>query len=99
MIAVPTAPQPLHALFDGAHVGIWGFRAEGAAALRFLHHVAPAAITIVDDAERGPQWAEADQHPDLPIVARCAGQGATAELASCDVVIRSSGVNRYSAAA
>ena len=99
MIAVPTALQPLHAVFDGAHVGIWGFRAEGAAALRFLRHVAPAAITIVDDAERGPQWAQADQHPDLPIVGRFAGEGATAELARCDVVIRSSGVNRYSAAA
>ena len=41
MIAVPTALQPLHALFDGAHVGIWGFRAEGVAALRFLRHFAP----------------------------------------------------------
>ena len=54
MTAVPTALQPLHALFDGAHVGIWGFRAEGAAALRFLHHVTPAAITIVDDGALAP---------------------------------------------
>ena len=99
MTAVPTALQPLHALFDGAHVGIWGFRAEGVAALRFLRHVSPAAITIVDDADRAPRWAEADEHVDLPIVGRFAGEGATAELASCDIVIRSSGVNRYSEAA
>jgi UDP-N-acetylmuramoylalanine--D-glutamate ligase len=96
---VPTALQPLHDLLDGAHVGIWGFRAEGVAALRFLRDFHPAAITIVDDAGRGPRWAEAEQHGDLPIVGRHAGDGAAAELARCDVVIRSSGVSVYGAAA
>ena len=50
MIAVATALQPLRALFDGAHVGIWGFRAEGVAALTFLRRFEPASVTIVDDA-------------------------------------------------
>ena len=99
MTDVPTALQPLHALFDGAHVGIWGFRAEGVAALRFLRGFDVAGITIVDDTERGPRWAEADQHADAPIVGRFAGDGAAAELARCDVVIRSSGVNVYAGAA
>lgn len=71
---------------DGARVGLWGLRTEGAANLRRLRLLGIVPVAV-------------DDHPaaagfgGLPVLSGDAGLDA---LASCDVVVKSPGISRHS---
>jgi UDP-N-acetylmuramoylalanine--D-glutamate ligase len=81
--------------FHGRHVGIWGFRAEGVAALDFVQQFGPSKITIADDKGLKPRWNELDSRGKIPIVGPFAGADAAQRLRECDIVVKSAGVSRY----
>lgn len=93
------ADERMTARFSGRRVGIWGFRAEGVAALEFVQRFGPASITVVDDKEAGSRLDELARRATVPIVGPFTGADAAEHLRDCDVVVKSAGVSRYRDAA
>lgn len=87
--------ERMRSRFRGRNVGIWGFRAEGVAALDFVQRFEPDRVTIVDDKARAPRLSELDGLARVPIVGPFTGPDAATELLACDVVVKSAGVSRY----
>jgi UDP-N-acetylmuramoyl-L-alanine---L-glutamate ligase len=91
---VTTAPQLPAALrrpklgwsdLDGARVGLWGLRMEGAANLRRLRRLGVVPV-VVDDRPAAPVFG------GLRVLSGAAGLEA---LASCEVVVKSPGISRH----
>ncbi len=76
----------------GARVGVWGFGREGQASLRKLRSMGVEPV-LVDDAPP-----PAGQLPGQQAVLQTADGGLDA-LARCEIVVKTPGISRYSAAA
>ena len=81
-----TRPKISWSELRGSTVGVWGLGVEGRANLRRLDALGATAV-LVDD------HPGSSEEGSRPVVAT--GAGGLAELARCDVVVKSPGISRY----